>query len=403
MRKIETTRQATELLDAKVIGYQEWAARVLGEDYRDVYSDEYLRRAARIFSIFINRAGNDEDGMADDKDVEVLQQLREARVGLEKERLKIRTENLEYAANKREVARHDMLNEEIIAAINRLEPIKFSRKFEPAPIREQVGVLCIGDEHYGTIIDMESLFGEKVNVYNPDVFKARMEKLMNDIENDFYSVSSFSRLVVFDLGDSIQGIIHMSDLMKLKAGIIDCSMEYAEYISQWLVELSERLQVPIEYIAVGGNHSQIRSLNIKKGDLPEDNIARIITQIVRLRLDNNPNIEVAPYAECGFKTIQGVNILAYHGDDTKDVVREIAFFEDYHKIDIDILLLGHFHHLEQQSVGIGLNTEKEVIKCPSIVGVDDYSKRCRKLSRAGALLMLFEDEQKTWVKKYILN
>ena len=55
MRKIETTRQATELLDAKVIGYQEWAARVLGEDYRDVYSDEYLRRAARIFSIFINR------------------------------------------------------------------------------------------------------------------------------------------------------------------------------------------------------------------------------------------------------------------------------------------------------------------------------------------------------------
>lgn len=403
MRKIETTRQATELLDAKVIGYQEWAARVLGEDYRDVYSDEYLRRAARIFSIFINNAANDTDVDANDKDVEILRQLREARAGLEKERLKIRTENLEYAANRREVVRHDMLNEEIIAAINRLEPIKFSRKFEPVPIREQVGVLCIGDEHYGTIIDMESLFGEKVNVYNPDVFKARMEKLMNDIENDFYSVSSFSRLVVFDLGDSIQGIIHMSDLMKLKAGIVDCSMEYAEYISQWLVELSERLQVPIEYIAVGGNHSQIRSLNTKRGDLPEDNIAKIITQIVRLRLDNNPNIEVAPYAECGFKTIQGVNILAYHGDDTKDVVREIAFFEDYHQIDIDILLLGHFHHLEQHSVGIGLNTEKEVIKCPSIVGVDDYSKRCRKLSRAGALLMLFEDEQKTWVKKYILN
>ena len=64
-----------------------------------------------------------------------------------------------------------MLNEEIVAAINRLEPIKFSRKFEPDPIKEQVGVLCIGDEHYGTMIDMDSLFGEKVNVYNPDVFK----------------------------------------------------------------------------------------------------------------------------------------------------------------------------------------------------------------------------------------
>ena len=393
-------RQATELLDSKLIDLQEWTARCLGEDYRGVWSEEYIRRCA----VFVrNMLNSTDDCESDEKDANILSQLREAKIELEKERLKIRTENLEYAANKREVARHDMLNEEIVAAINRLEPIKFSRKFEPDPIKEQVGVLCIGDEHYGTMIDMDSLFGEKVNVYNPDVFKARMEKLMNSIEDDAYSVSSFSRLVVFDMGDSIQGILHMSDLMKLKAGIVDCSMGYAEYISQWLVELSERLQVPIEYIAVGGNHSVIRSLNMKKGDLPEDNIAKIITQIVQLRLKNNPNIEVAPYAECGFKTIQGVNILAYHGDDTKDVTREIAFFEDYHQIDIDILLLGHFHHLEQQSVGIGLNTEKEVIKCPSIVGIDDYSKKCRKLSRAGALLMLFEDGQKTWTKKYILN
>ena len=83
---------------------------------------------------------------------------------------------------------------EIVAAINRLEPIKFSRKFEPDPIKEQVGVLCIGDEHYGTMIDMDSLFGEKVNVYNPDVFKARMEKLMNSIEDvTWYKCSCSSK------------------------------------------------------------------------------------------------------------------------------------------------------------------------------------------------------------------
>ena len=381
---LQKIRQATELLDSKLIDLQEWTARCLGEDYRGVWSEEYLRRCAVFVRNMLNGA---DDCESDEKDAEILSQLREAKIELEKERLKLRTENLEYAANKREVARHDMLNEEIVAAINRLEPIKFSRKFESDQIKEQVGVLCIGDEHYGTMIDMDSLFGEKVNVYNPDVFKARMEKLMNSIEDDAYSVSSFSRLVVFDMGDSIQGALRLSDLMKLKAGVVDCAMQYAEYISQWLVELSERLQVPIEYIAVGGNHSELRLLNGKKGDFPEDNIAKIITQIVRLRLKDNPNIEVAPYAECGFKTIQGVNILAYHGDDTKDVTREIAFFEDYHQIDIDILLLGHFHHLEQQS----------------IVGIDDYSKRCRKLSRAGALLMLFEDGQKTWTKKYILN
>ena len=397
MSYLTQVKIATQNLEDKIIDYQDWAEIVLGSDYKIVFSSEYLRRACKVFGIFLKNA----ESQVDDKDsAEELKQLLEQ---IKAERIKVSTANLEYNAIQRAEARNDMFKEELIRAIGRLEPIKFSRKFKPKIGNEQIGVLCIGDEHYGTTIDMESLFGEKVNVYNPQVFKTRMERLMNSIEDDTYSVSSFGKLIIFDLGDSIQGIIHMSDLMKLKAGIVDCSIEYAEYISQWLVELSERLQIPIEYIAVGGNHSQIRSLNTKKGDLPEDNVAKIITQIIQLRLANNPNIIIAPYAECGFKTVQGVNILAYHGDDTKDVNREISFFEDYHQIDIDILLLGHFHHLEQQSVGIGLNTEKEVIKCPSIVGIDDYSKRCRKLSRAGALLMLFEDGQKTWTKKYILN
>lgn len=109
MRKIETTRQATELLDAKVIGYQEWAARVLGEDYRDVYSDEYLRRAARIFSIFINNAANDTDVDADDKDE--IREIKDATEELVKERKKLQTANLEYHENMRLEARNDMMRE----------------------------------------------------------------------------------------------------------------------------------------------------------------------------------------------------------------------------------------------------------------------------------------------------
>lgn len=118
MNKLEQTRQATELLDARAIGFQDWAARVLGEDYRDVYSDEYLRRAAKIFSIFINSVAHDENGAADDKNVEILQQLREAKAELEKERIKIRTENLEYAANRREVARQRFRLKPIINSIS---------------------------------------------------------------------------------------------------------------------------------------------------------------------------------------------------------------------------------------------------------------------------------------------
>ena len=118
MNKLEQTRQATELLDARAIGFQDWAARVLGEDYRDVYSDEYLRRAAKIFSIFIKTAQDD----ADDNVDEDIKTMRDATVELVKERKKLQTANLEYHSNMRLEARNDMMREKIAEAISHLEP-----------------------------------------------------------------------------------------------------------------------------------------------------------------------------------------------------------------------------------------------------------------------------------------
>lgn len=394
MTSLTKARLATQNLEDKFIGYQDWAEQVLGKEYKDYFSDEYVRRAARAFAIFLENVSENADDVAEMRD------LLEA---MKAERIKTQTANLEYNAIQRAEARLEMFNEEINASIARLKPIEFYKRFDVTKENARTGVLCIGDEHYGTVIDMESLFGERVNVYNPAIFRSRMESLMTKIVDDKYSIADYDNLVVFDMGDAIQGVLRQSDLMKLQAGVIDSAIQYAEYISNWLVELSNQLEVPIEYISLGGNHCELRLLNGKKGDFPQENIGRVIREFVALRLANNPNITVAPYAECGFKTIQGVNILAYHGDDAKDDLAEINFWQDYHNIDIDILIMGHFHHYDAKSVGIGVNTEKEVIRCPSIVGIDDYSKRVRKSARAGAIFMMFEDGEKTWQRKYVLN
>lgn len=394
MTSLTKARLATQNLEDKLIGYQDWAEQVLGKEYKDYFSDEYVRRAARAFAIFLENVSEDGDEVAEMQDL-----LKEMKA----ERIKTQTANLEYNAIQRAEARLEMFNEEINNSIARLKPIEFHKRFDTTKENARTGVLCIGDEHYGTVINMESLFGEKVNVYNPNVFRSRMESLMKKIVDDKYSIADYDDLVIFDMGDAIQGILRQSDLMKLQAGVIDSAIQYAEYISNWLVELSNQLEVPIEYIVLGGNHSELRLLNGKKGDFPQENIGRVIREFVALRLENNPNIAVAPYAECGFKTIQGVNILAYHGDDAKDDLAEINFWQDYHNIDIDILIMGHFHHYDAKTVGIGANTEKEVIRCPSIVGIDDFSKRVRKSSRAGAIFMMFEDGEKTWQRKYVLS
>lgn len=403
MNYLTKVAMATKKFDEKIISAQQWIVELLGEEYDNVFSDEYVRRAEKIFSAFMNKFTENGDSSfeVEDKETQNLNDLLEQ---LKEEKLKIQTCNLEYKANERAEARSKLFNETISDAVGRLKPIEFKRNYvKDYPVNVE-GVLCISDAHYGTEINLNSLFGEVVNTYSPEIFKARMNKLLADVCSDKDRYFDYTKLTVFDMGDAIQGILRMSDLMKLKVGVIESTMEYAEFISQWLTALSNELEMPIDYICLGGNHLELRLLGGKKGDFDAENMGKVIREFVSLRLANNPNIKVAPYSECGFKTIQGINILAYHGDDAKNDSQEISFWENYHQVDIDILLEGHIHHKSENGVGYALNGgDKEVIHVPSLMGADTYGKKCRAISKAGAKFMLFEDGAKTWEKNYILN
>lgn len=387
----------TAALNDGLIDYQQWGRAVVGED---LYSEESTRRIAKFFSQFIQNLENDEIELIEDKDkVNEIKQLLEE---LAKERKKIQTANVEYNANLRSEARAEMFNEQVIEAIHNLKPIKFNKKLYTETPSEATAVLCIADAHNGVEINMASLFGEVVNVYSPEILKARLNKLANQVIEDKKRLLDYDKLIVFDLGDAIQGMLRLSDLSKLRTGVLQSALDYAEMIAQWLVFLSEELEVPIEYVCLGGNHCECRFLE-KGRNWEEENLGLVIQHVIALRLQNNPNITVDPYSEFGFKTVQGVNILAIHGDDAKNDFDEISYWENYHNISIDILIMGHVHHGEQNTVGYGLTGDKEVIKVPSLVGVDSFSKKCRKLARAGAKFMLFEDGSKTWEKTIVLN
>ena len=171
-------QRATRAVEDGQITYDQWSEALLGAVR---YGPENLRRCFQIVKQVLQNAENDEIESTDDK---IKAEIKAAKDELEKERLKLRTENLEWAANRRADARLEMFGEEVANAIGRLEPISFNRVFDPNEANERTGVLCIGDAHYGTVIDMPTLFGEKVNVYNPDIFKARMTMLMDKIVDD---------------------------------------------------------------------------------------------------------------------------------------------------------------------------------------------------------------------------
>lgn len=391
------SKRVTRALSNKTISYKEWAKSLLNEN---IYGEENTRRCFVFFEKFLSILENDEINNIQDENK--LQEILIAKKELEKERKKIQTINLEYNQYVRDISRYELFNEKIKEAIDNMPALIFSNTIQDKFNSKQTAVLCISDAHNGVEINMQTVFNEPINIYSPDILKKRLNKLADTVIKDYKNNFNYKKLIVFDLGDGIQNILRLSDIAKLKTGVIDSVLQYAEMISQFLNKIQNELNIQIEFSCLGGNHSELRLISTGR-NWESENLGKVIREFIALRLKDNQNIKVDPYSDFSFKQIEGINILAIHGDDSKKNINEISYWEQYHNITIDILLMGHFHHQEQISLGYSPTGDKEIIIVPSLIGIDEFSRKNRKLARAGAKFILFEDNNKTWEKVIYLN
>lgn len=391
------SKRVTQALSNKTISYKEWAKSLLNEN---IYGEENTRRCFVFFEKFLSILENDEINNIQDENK--LQEILIAKKELEKERKKIQTINLEYNQYVRDISRFELFNEKIKEAIDNMPALIFSNTIQDKFNSKQTAVLCISDAHNGVEINMQTVFNEPINIYSPDILKKRLNKLADTVIKDYKNNFNYKKLIVFDLGDGIQNILRLSDIAKLKTGVIDSVLQYAEMISQFLNKIQNELNIQIEFSCLGGNHSELRLISTGR-NWESENLGKVIREFIALRLKDNQNIKVDPYSDFSFKQIEGINILAIHGDDSKKNINEISYWEQYHNITIDILLMGHFHHQEQISLGYSPAGDKEIIIVPSLIGIDEFSRKNRKLARAGAKFILFEDNNKTWEKVIYLN
>ena len=391
------SKRVTQALSNKTISYKEWAKSLLNEN---IYGEENTRRCFVFFEKFLSILENDEINNIQDENK--LQEILIAKKELEKERKKIQTINLEYNQYVRDISRFELFNEKIKEAIDNMPALIFSNTIQDKFNSKQTAVLCISDAHNGVEINMQTVFNEPINIYSPDILKKRLNKLADTVIKDYKNNFNYKKLIVFDLGDGIQNILRLSDIAKLKTGVIDSVLQYAEMISQFLNKIQNELNIQIEFSCLGGNHSELRLISTGR-NWESENLGKVIREFIALRLKDNQNIKVDPYSDFSFKQIEGINILAIHGDDSKKNINEISYWEQYHNITIDILLMGHFHHQEQISLGYSPTGDKEIIIVPSLIGIDEFSRKNRKLARAGAKFILFEDNNKTWEKVIYLN
>ena len=301
---------------------------------------------------------------------------------LKKERQKISDERLQYNRLLREMARDELICEKICNEI-RVLPELPTPTYIPQVSTEKEAILCFADTHYGAEFSIKGLFGEIINAYSPEIFEKRMQKLLSSVI-DFINEKHLSKIKVFSLGDELDGILRVSQLMKLRYGVVESTVKYSEYICAWLSELTK--YVSIEFYSVQGNHTELRQLGEPKGTFTKDNMSLVINEFIKERMKNNPNFKfIQNDSGLIFDNVCGYNILGIHGE-VKNMEAALQKFTNIYNPKIDILVGGHKHHFSAETVGV----DREVINVPSVVGIDDYSMSLGKTSNPGAILFMVE-------------
>lgn len=309
---------------------------------------------------------------------------------LEKAKIKLQTERLEYNRWLRENARDELIAEHIVAAIKDLPPLKIPEALPTNMCEdmqnERAGCLVISDAHYGVELKILGLFGETLNEYSPEIFEKRMYDLLTQVVY-ICRKEGFTELNVYDLGDEIDGLLRVSQLWKLRYGIIESTVRYGRFITEWLNELSQHVRVKYQMVK-DSNHCQLRLLSQPKNTFKDENMSYIIIEKIMDRLSNNPNFEFVqnPTGYIFDYSVLGYSILGIHGE-CKNLEQAIKDFSRTYGTHIDFLIGGHKHHQRSENVGI----ESDVIGVPSIIGVDDYSLSLNKMSDPGATLFVLEE------------
>ena len=315
---------------------------------------------------------------------EYLEKIRSERRELEKERKKIQTEKIEYNRWLREEAREELIAEHISNAIRELPKLDVPNIIAPNQ-NMRTGILAFADPHYGKDLCIKGLFGETLNEYSPEIFEQRMWNLLSQTVQ-ICNKEGFNELNVYDLGDEIEGCLRVAALMKLRYGVIESTVRYGHFITEWLNELTKHVRVKYQMVK-DSNHCQLRMLGEPKNTFKDENISYIIADKIMDRLSDNPNFEFAqnPTGYI-FDQVAGYNVFGYHGEG-KALEQAIKDFSRTYKVNIDYLIGGHKHHKLSSNIGI----ESDIISIPSIIGIDDYSLSLNKTSDPGATLFILEE------------
>lgn len=335
--------------------------------YRKAYS------AAKKFNMEVF-SKNDRNGELDE--------IRLAQRELEKERKKLQTEKLEYHKWLREDARDELISEKISNAIHSLSPLSPPPYIKPIPNKKS-WVLALSDAHYGCEYEIKDFYNGIINSYSPEIFEERMTVLFNKVVDKVEQLG-IDELSIIELGDGVDGCLHMSQLMRLRYGVIESSIRYANYLANWLNALSEFVRIKFQMV-FDSNHNQLRLLDGKKNTFPDENVSKIMIALIKEQLKNNENITILENPTgMTYSMMSTYCVVGFHGE-KKDLKNNLLDISRIYGVHVDYTISGHIHHTELKEIGM----DSAVLSVGSIIGIDPYSMTLNAASNASCSMFEF--------------
>ena len=210
-----------------------------------------------------------------------LQELREQKQEIQKEKRKLYDERLDLNRRLRETARMETTVEKIESALSTIADKRYVTYSPTVVESENDMIVCLSDLHIG------AEYYNFTGCYNSAIAKERLSAYLTEVI-DIQKTHNAENCDCLLLGDLISGNIHKTISVTNKENVIEQVKLACEYISDFVYELGKHFKT-VKVHAVSGNHSRIEE---KKDALLGERLDTLIPWFVKSMLKNCSNIIV---------------------------------------------------------------------------------------------------------------
>lgn len=331
------------------------------------YAESTLRGIYKVIAEY-------KEELIESKDNDLIKEIEEKRIELEKEKVKYRDQKREYMNFIRQEARWENLRDCLLDEVKNinhkipleLDCINFSIS------QGNKACLLISDLHIGSMIDTN------INKYSMEVAQERLNELESKTIS-YCRLHGVEELNVELLGDLISGIIHISTRLYNEENIIQQTIKCSEMLGRFICNIANNIHKINIYYSVG-NHG--RCVANYKEHLDEENFEYLIKWYLQGRLEKISNIEFKDNEiddEIAIINIFDKKIASVHGHKDKPQ-RALDKLRGFTGVMVNEIHMGHLHNFQIKD-GVLING------CMS--GVDKYSQSMRFNNEPSQVLKIY--------------